>query len=473
MSKFNLFKKKKSKNTADSQMAAESPQPQAPAAPPLLAGGAGGPSPDPAETSSAISAGELEYSPAAPADAGPAAGAAIPADPFVVLPPDMPTQRGPKGILYDFNDGARIFVPEGRWHVLIEDAESGNIIFACDSDGGWVVSTKKYYIPFAIKIWERGRPEPLVDHRMDLEGKPVLIKFPVGTLGDLVGWFPYAERFRKKHDCLLACALGREIIDLVQDSYPEIEMTIPKEVRMTAPYASYRVGLFFGGNRDHQPIDFRQVGLHRTAGHILGVDPREEPLRLNLDVPRTIEEPYVCIATKSSSQAKFWNNGHGWREVTAHLRSLGYRVLAIDKYATVGMGFVWNHVPNGAEDFTGDRPLSERVALLRHADFFVGLSSGLSWLAWSCRIPVVLISGFTLPICEFETPYRVYNTHGCAGCWDDTSVNFDHGDYFWCPKFKGEDRQFECSRLITGRQVIGHIDRLMRDHGLPSRRDGI
>jgi autotransporter strand-loop-strand O-heptosyltransferase len=308
-----------------------------------------------------------------------------------------------------------------------------------------------------------------VDHALDLRGRPVLVKFPVGTLGDLIGWFPYAEKFRRKHGCALACALGRELLEIFRDQYPDMELTTPQEVRMEEPYASYRVGLFFGGNRDCQPIDFRQVGLHRTAGHILGVDPAEEPPRLNLDIPRRPGlqgEPYVCIATKSSCQAKFWNNGHGWNTVVEHLRSLGYRVLAIDREATVGMGFTWNHIPHGAEDFTGDRPLSERIALLRHADFFVGLSSGLSWLAWACKIPVVLISGFTLPICEFHTPYRVYSTHGCAGCWDDTAVGFNHTDFFWCPHFKGTERQFECSRLITGRQVIGHIGRLMRDHGL-------
>jgi autotransporter strand-loop-strand O-heptosyltransferase len=140
--------------------------------------------------------------------------------------------------------------------------------------------------------------------------------------------------------------------------------------------------------------------------------------------------------------------------------------LAIDKENTVGQGFIWNHIPHGAEDCTGSLPLAERIALLAHADFFIGLSSGLSWLAWACWIPVILISGFTLPVCEFETPYRVYSTHGCAGCWDDTALAFDHRDFLWCPRHKGTDRQYECTRLITGQQVIGHIDRLMREHRL-------
>ncbi|MCL2145508.1 MAG: autotransporter strand-loop-strand O-heptosyltransferase, partial [Endomicrobia bacterium] len=108
----------------------------------------------------------------------------------------------------------------------------------------------------------------------------------------------------------------------------------------------------------------------------------------------------------------------------------------------------------------------------QHAEFFVGLSSGLSWLAWSCKKPVVMISGFTLPVCEWNNPYRVFNSHGCNGCWDDVNENFDHKDFFWCPKHKGTDRQFECTRLITGRQVVNVIDKLMKDNNFlpPNKR---
>ncbi len=379
-----------------------------------------------------------------------------------VAPPAVPTQRGPEGILYDFNDGARVLLPKGQWHVEIWDEDTGNILFACDPDEGWVTSTKKFHVRFRVKVFKRGDHSPLLDHTLDLKEREVLITFPVGTLGDLVGWIPYAERFREQHRCRLECTMGPLIIELFEGSYPGIRFTPPEQYVDRAPYATYKIGLFFGGNLDNQPIDFRMVGLHRTAGHILGIDPTETIPRLKLDAPRQIKEPYVCIATKASCQAKFWNNGTGWNEVVAHLKSLGYRVLAIDQKATVGQGFVWNHIPHGAEDFTGDICLPERIALLQHADFFVGLSSGLSWLAWACRIPVVLISGFTLPNCEFQTPYRVFNPHVCNGCWDDVRTSFDHFDFFWCPRHKGTARQYECSAAISGRQVIGHVDRLIR-----------
>jgi autotransporter strand-loop-strand O-heptosyltransferase len=94
---------------------------------------------------------------------------------------------------------------------------------------------------------------------------------------------------------------------------------------------------------------------------------------------------------------------------------------------------VWNRIPQGAEDETGDKPLAERIRYLRHAAFFVGLSSGLSWLAWATGIPVVMISGFTHPINEFHTPYRVINYSACNSCWNDPRIRFDHYDFLYCP----------------------------------------
>ncbi|ELQ6022011.1 autotransporter strand-loop-strand O-heptosyltransferase [Cronobacter turicensis] len=383
-----------------------------------------------------------------------------------ILPPEIPTQQGPEGILYDFNDGARLLLPAGDWRVEISDDETGNILFASDIAEGWVISTKKYYVPFRLQVWKKGQSEPLFDHALDMRDKPVLISFPTGTLGDLVGWVPYAERFRQTYGCQVECTMAQPIIDLFAPVYPELQFYAPERwanqrAHCEPPYATWRVGLFFQGDLDKQPFDFRAVGLHRTAGHILGVDPSEIVPDLRVNSRRQIAEPYVCIATQSTSQAKFWNNGSGWHEVIDFLKAQGYRVLCIDKERVVGRGHVWNKIPHGVEDFTGNLPLRDRVALLEHAEFFIGLGSGLSWLAWGCRIPVVLISGFSLPASEFYTPWRVINTHVCNGCWDDVRLNFDHQDYFWCPRHKGTDRQYECTRFITGKQVIGHLRRLI------------
>jgi len=134
--------------------------------------------------------------------------------------------------------------------------------------------------------------------------------------------------------------------------------------------------------------------------------------------------------------------------------------VCIDQKPAHGTGLMWTHIPHGVEDETGDRPLAERARWLRHAAFFVGLSSGLSWLAWAAGCPVVMISGFTHPTNEFNTPYRVVNWHACNGCWNDPRVRFDHKDFLWCPRHAGTPRQFECTRLITATQVMQVIQRI-------------
>ena len=313
---------------------------------------------------------------------------------------------------------------------------------------------------FRIEVSEAGAS--VFTHDFSAAGRPILIQFPVGTLGDLLGWFPYAEKFRQLHGCELTCAMSKLMIPLFRDAYPDIAFVTHEEVRAEEFYATYCIGLFFDDD-EHvwQPCDFRLVGLHRTAGYILGVDPEESPPRIALpDDGPPIPDPYVCIAVQSSTQCKYCNNPHGWREIVLFLKAHGYRVICIDKQAVHGHGLVWNHIPHGAEDETGDRPLLERARWLRHAAFFIGLSSGLSWLAWAVRTPVVLISGFTHPTNEFHTPYRVINYHVCNSCWNDVRHRFDHHDFLWCARHAGTPRQFECTRLITAAQVIASIRRV-------------
>jgi autotransporter strand-loop-strand O-heptosyltransferase len=382
--------------------------------------------------------------------------------PAYPVPAELPTQQGPHGIRFDFNDGARVFCPESSslWKVRLRDIDTGNILFETEFAGGRVNSTKRFYVRFAVEVYQKG--ELVLRHEYSAKDREILVQLPVGTLGDPMGWFPYAVKFREKHGCRLSCAMGAPLIELFREAYPDIEFMTHDEVKPERYYATYSLGLFFDDTGFiFQPSDFRHVGLHRTAGYILGVDPAEKPPKIVIpDDTRPITEPYVCIAVQSTTQSKYWNNPTGWRDVVKFLKDDGYRVICIDQKATHGTGLIWNHIPNGAEDQTGDKPLAERMRYLKHAEFFVGLSSGLSWLAWAAGTPVVMISGFTHPTNEFATPYRVINYHACNSCWNDPRVRFDHKDFLWCPRHAGTPRQFECTRLITTDQVIQAIQKI-------------
>lgn len=377
--------------------------------------------------------------------------------------PAVPVLRAIDGIRYDFNHGLRVLIPQDskyKWLVTFEDADTGAVLYRNVVDpGSFVSSVKKFYTRFRLRISPEGSSREFVD-TLDLRKKLVMIQLPVGTLGDSIAWFSYVERFQNKHKCNIVVAASKFLIDIVAKQYPEMIFCAKEETEKYEPYASYYMGLFFKGDANNQPSDFRYIGLHRTAGAILGLSGNEladEPPRFDLSAKRKIKGKYCVIAAQSSSQAKYWNNPTGWMDLISMLKEEGYRVLCIDKSRAYGQGLFVNTIPYGAEDFTGNLPLQERIDLIKHADFFIGLSSGLSWLAWGCNVPVVMISGFTHPLNEFFTPYRVINYHSCNSCWNDMRCDFDHFDFMWCPRHKGDDRQFECTRSITAEQVMNTI----------------
>lgn len=375
----------------------------------------------------------------------------------------IPTQEGFGGLRFDFNDGCRVLLPETdrTWRVRLTDLDTGNVLFETKLRSGRVNSTKRYFVRFRLEIWQD--EVSVLIHDYNASGRDVLIRFPVETLGDTIGWFPYAVKFRERRGCRLTCVMNEMAIPLFRDAYPDITFATQGQSDNECYYATYTVVLFFHQGliydyKDRVPCDFRFVGLHCAAAYILGVDPTEIPPHISIsDNSRPIVEPYVCIAVQSTMLAKYWTNPTGWIRVVDFLKEAGYRVVGIDLKRSHGQGLTWIHLPDSAEDQTGDRPLAERARWLRHADFFIGLSSGLSWLAWAVGTPVIMISGFTHPRNEFITPFRIINYHTCNSCWNDPASGFDRHDFFACPRHKNTPRQFECTRLITEEQVINTI----------------
>ena len=143
-----------------------------------------------------------------------------------------------------------------------------------------------------------------------------------------------------------------------------------------------------------------------------------------------------------------------------YLKSLGYRVLCIDKERVAESGDGVVRMPEHAEDYTGNHPLTERADLLYHADFFIGLGSGLALLARTVGCPVLMISGFSYPWTEFPTPYRIFNRLVCNGCYNDMHSKFLSKG---CRYPRKSPRWLECSRTISPAMVIEAIDRLRND----------
>ena len=104
-------------------------------------------------------------------------------------------------------------------------------------------------------------------------------------------------------------------------------------------------------------------------------------------------------------------------------------------------------MPKKAINETGRFPIAKRVKQLINCEFFIGLSSGLSWLAWALGKKVVLISGSTHKENEFDC-FRAQNESVCHGCLNDEDLNsFEEMTRNWsyCPR----NKKFECRRRIS------------------------
>jgi autotransporter strand-loop-strand O-heptosyltransferase len=202
------------------------------------------------------------------------------------------------------------------------------------------------------------------------------------------------------------------------------------------------------------------MSLQEIPCEILGLQFKEmRPLLNSPQAQKNRSKKTVCIATQSTAQCKYWNNPNGWQQVVDYLKSLDYEVVCIDRHENFGISSHMNTIPKNCINKTGDLPLEDRINDLMHCEFFIGLGSGLSWLAWACNKPVVMISGFSDPKSEFYTPYRVHNSSVCNGCWNDTNFTFDPAKWDWCPR----NKDFECSKQITFDMVREKIDRCISD----------
>ena len=83
------------------------------------------------------------------------------------LPPELPMQTDDYTL--DFNDGARVRVPAGNYHVRFTDLDTMNVLFEADFSDAVASSTKKYYVRFRVELWKDG--QLILTHDLDLKGR--------------------------------------------------------------------------------------------------------------------------------------------------------------------------------------------------------------------------------------------------------------------------------------------------------------
>jgi autotransporter strand-loop-strand O-heptosyltransferase len=319
----------------------------------------------------------------------------------------------------------------------------------------WAKCSTKYYVDWIVRV-EGLDNDFKQDYVFDPKDQRVLISFETKSLGDNLAFIPYVEKLRKEKGCKLICSTFFN--DLFSKQYPEIEFVEPGS-RVDNIYSLYRLGLFYNNDgsvdTSRHPSNPIKEPLLKVASDILGLE--YEELKPKLPSLGKKKKKRVCIAVHSTAQAKYWNNPNGWQEVVDYLNDKGYEVRLLSREED---GFMGNKNPKGVVQ-QPQSDIKEILKTLQESELFIGISSGLSWLSWAGGTPTVLISGFTDDYLEPKNDViRIINKNVCNSCWH--KHKFDAGDWNWCPEHKGTDRQFECSKVISSKDVINSIIHIVK-----------
>lgn len=299
----------------------------------------------------------------------------------------------------------------------------------------WVKLNRRWFTKWTIKIWKDDKL--YYEYTLDYTGERVYIAFDSKSLGDSIAWMPYVLEFKKKHNCDVVVSTFKNF--LFKDAYPELEFIEPGKPAHNI-YAQYNIGWFY--DPDKEPMLCNTIKLQQAATNILGLDFQELKPRIAYTPHNKFEGKIVTIATNSTSGLKFWTR-EAWQELINYLSDKGYRVINTSKE---------NNPFENCQPLD-DKEMQNTMDAISSSEFFIGLSSGLSWLAWALDKPVVMIANFTDEHHEFEC-IRVTKKTVCHGCWNKPEHKFDAGDWDWCPIHKGTDRQWECHKKIKASDVV-------------------
>jgi len=313
----------------------------------------------------------------------------------------------------------------------------------------WVECGIQYYVPWSIRV------DGKEVSKLDLTNQRVLISLESKAIGDTIGWSPYAVEFAKKHNCKVVLSTFHNDWFEGLEAYKNIEFINPGT--NTECVEHYKIGWFRdkdGGwkNPSCHPRQCNTIPMQATATDILGLEFKELNYGINVSKgERPYQQKYVVIGPNATAGCKEWKYEY-WCSLVKLLNQQGYLVISLTQNEFNIPGTI-NHYGH---------PISNVVNYLYHADLFIGLGSGLSWLNWSIGKHTAMINGFAEKNHEFTTRVTRIMTDNCFPCWTNPNFAFDAGDWDWCPIWKGTDKQHICQKSITPQLVMSKIKSLLK-----------
>lgn len=266
------------------------------------------------------------------------------------------------------------------------DKKIPNSILIRLEPGQYYTSPYQYYVNWRIEAFDNSN-NLLWEYDLNLENQTVFIKMDAYALGDNLAWLPYVEAFQQKHNCRVICSTFHN--QLFVDVYPNI-MFVKPNTRIDNVFAQYYIGTHDHTPPCYSPTTYLTEPLQKIASDILGLE--FEDLKCKVaHITRPKNPKKICLSQYASLDMKTW---HGdWQKIVDTLVEQGYEIHVISREPNTLKNII---------DKTGDLSLEYRVAELTDTSYFIGVSSGLSWLAHSLDCHVFLISDFTPPNHEFS-----------------------------------------------------------------------
>ena len=290
----------------------------------------------------------------------------------------------------------------------------------------------------------------------------ILLNLKSNSLGDTICFMPCANHFSEIYEEKVLIRIKPYFENFFKESYPNLSYyregdNFDKEVFVDYDF-----------NKPMQQGFAEQMGFFNW-----------KYIRPKMDLPKNdnpFNKRYITAGIHSTAQLKYWNNPLGqkyqsispyWTELFKMIKKRGLNPVVVEKDEMFGVPPNRNGMPSSCTKKIG-LSLEDTINHIYHSEFFIGLSSGLSWVAHALGKPVVMISNFSEDWHEIdlstEDYIRITNKSVCHGCWNDPNRNksFDFGEWYWCADHKDTNRQFECHYSITPDYVYKQIEHWLK-----------
>ena len=289
--------------------------------------------------------------------------------------------------------------------------------------------------------------------------KTVHIHLLSNSIGDTIASTPYVSEYQKRHNVNVIFNINDPFIFLLNEVYENIQFI----GRNYIVEYDEKISIDYVFNKSIQSGYAEQLGFENP--------PYIRPVVSIPELLRPIKNKYIALGVHSTCQVKYWNHPNGlksqgeatnWNELSSILRKRGYTPVTVEKDEMYGVPPFYNGIPSKSNKQVG-KTILEAANIINHSEFYIGLSSGMSWIAHALGKKVVMISNFTEDWNEFDLSLddyiRITNKSVCHGCWNKINIDhtFNSSDWYWCPLHKDTERQFECHKSISVNDVVEKI----------------